>query len=78
MPHNNFLMNLRDIKFVIKEWLPMDKLLSLDAYKDYYAIDDIDNFLDVNYKVCRDVMCPANKDADEIGATFVGAKSMLL
>lgn len=74
MPHNNFLMNLRDIKFVIKEWLPMDKLLSLDAYKDYYAIDDIDNFLDVNYKVCRDVMCPANKDADEIGATFVGGE----
>ncbi len=65
-------MNTRDIKFVIKEWLPMDKLLSLDAYKEYYGIDDIDNFLDVNFKVCRDVMCPANKDADEIGCTFVG------
>jgi Acyl-CoA dehydrogenases len=50
----------------------MDKLLSLDAYKEYYAIDDIDNFLDVNFKVCRDVMCPANKIADEVGATFVG------
>lgn len=72
MPHNNFLMNTRDIKFVIKEWLDMDKLLSLPAYSDYYGINDIDNFLDVNYKVCRDVICPANKDADEIGATFVG------
>jgi alkylation response protein AidB-like acyl-CoA dehydrogenase len=72
LPHNQFLMNTRDIKFVIKEWLPMGKLLSLDAYKEYYAIDDIDNFLDVNFKVCRDVMCPANKIADEVGATFVG------
>ena len=72
MPHNNFLMNTRDIKFVIKEWLDMNALLSLDAYKEYYGIDDIDNFLDVNLKVCRDVICPANKDADEIGATFVG------
>jgi hypothetical protein len=63
---------MRDIKFVIKEWLDMDKLLSLDAYKEYYGIDDIDNFLDVNFKVCRDVICPANKDADEIGCTFVG------
>jgi len=72
LPHNNFLMNTRDIKFVIKEWLDMNALLSLDAYKEYYGIDDIDNFLDVNLKVCRDVICPANKDADEIGATFVG------
>ncbi|MDD3365048.1 MAG: acyl-CoA dehydrogenase family protein, partial [Syntrophomonas sp.] len=72
MSHSNYLLNTRDIKFVIKEWLPMDKLLSLDAYKEYYGIDDIDNFLDVNFKICRDVMCPANKDADEIGCSFVG------
>ncbi|PKN84841.1 MAG: hypothetical protein CVU51_09790, partial [Deltaproteobacteria bacterium HGW-Deltaproteobacteria-1] len=58
--------------FQIKEWLGVDKLLSLDAYKEYYGIDDIDSFLDVNFKVCRDVMCPANKDADEPGAKFVG------
>lgn len=72
MPHNTLLMNTRDIKFVIKEWLDMKSLLSLDAYKEYYGIDDIDNFLDVNLKVCRDVICPANKESDEIGATFVG------
>ena len=72
MPSTNFLMNTRDIKFVIKEWLPMDKLLTLDAYKEYYGIDDIDNFLDVNYKICRDVIAPANAVADEVGATFVG------
>jgi hypothetical protein len=50
----------------------MDKLLTLDAYKEFYGIDDIDNFLDVNNKVCRDLMCPANKDADEPGAKYVG------
>jgi len=72
VPSTNFLMNTRDIKFVIKEWLPMDKLLTLDAYKEYYGIDDIDNFLDVNYKICRDVIAPANAVADEVGATFVG------
>ncbi|HNX29239.1 MAG TPA: acyl-CoA dehydrogenase [Syntrophomonadaceae bacterium] len=63
---------MRDIKFQMKEWLDMDKLLSSEGYKDYYGIDDIDGFLDVNYKICRDVMCPANKDADEIGMKFVG------
>ena len=33
----------------------MDTLLSLDAYKDYYALDDVDNFLDLNFRICRDV-----------------------
>jgi len=50
----------------------MEKLLSCDAYKDYYGIDDFDGFLDVSFKICRDVLCPANKDADEIGMKFVG------
>lgn len=72
MPHNNYLLQTRDIKFVIKEWLETERLLSMDAYKDYYGVDDFDSILDVNYKVCRDVMCPANKDADEIGMKFVG------
>ncbi|HBK54065.1 MAG TPA: acyl-CoA dehydrogenase, partial [Syntrophomonas wolfei] len=25
-----------------------------------------------NYKICRDVICPANKDSDEIGMKHVG------
>ncbi|HQC20101.1 MAG TPA: acetate--CoA ligase family protein, partial [Smithella sp.] len=68
----NWLYQTRDIMFQIKEWLGVEKLLSLDAYKEYYGMDDINSFLDVNFKVCRDVMCPANKDADEPGAKFVG------
>jgi len=76
LPHSNYLLNTRDIKFVIKEWLDMPSLLSLDAYNEYYGIDDIDNFLDVNFKICRDVICPANKDADEMGCTFVGGNEL--
>ncbi|MDD3269630.1 MAG: acyl-CoA dehydrogenase [Syntrophomonadaceae bacterium] len=72
MPHNNYLYQMRDIKFQMKEWLDMEKLLSCDGYKDYYGVDDLDGFLDVNFKICRDVLCPANKDSDEIGFQFVG------
>ncbi len=72
MPHNNFLYQTRDIKFQIKEWLDADKVLSLDAYKDYYGIDDFDAICDVNFKICRDVICPANKESDEIGMKHVG------
>ncbi len=72
MSHNNYLYQTRDIKFQIKEWLDADKVLSLDAYKDYYGIDDFDVICDVNFKICRDVICPANKDSDEIGMKHVG------
>ena len=72
MSHYNYLYQLRDIKFQSKEWLDMNKLLSNEGYKDYYGVDDIDGFLDVNYKICRDVLCPANKESDEIGMKFVG------
>jgi len=58
----------------MKEWLDMDKLLSCDGYKDYYGADDIDAFLEVNAKISRDVICPANKDSDEIGMKFVGGE----
>ena len=74
MPHNNYLYQTRDIKFQTKEWLDMNKLLSCDAYKDYYGADDVDSFFDVNFKVCRDVLCPANKESDEIGMKFVGGE----
>lgn len=74
MPHNNYLYQTRDIKFQIKEWLDADRVLATDAYKDYYGIDDFDAICDVNYKICRDVLCPANKDSDEIGMKHVGGE----
>jgi hypothetical protein len=74
MAHYNYLYQTRDIKFQMKEWLDMDKLLSNSGYKDYYGIDDIDAFLEVNAKISRDVICPANKDSDEIGMKFVGGE----
>ncbi|HBQ86429.1 MAG TPA: acyl-CoA dehydrogenase [Syntrophomonas sp.] len=72
MAHSVYLYQTRDIRFQIKEWLDSEKLISCDAYKDYYGLDDFDGFLDVAFKICRDVLCPTNKDADEIGMKFVG------
>jgi len=72
LAHSVYLYQTRDIRFQIKEWLDSEKLISCDAYKDYYGLDDFDGFLDVAFKICRDVLCPTNKDADEIGMKFVG------
>ena len=67
MSAGNFIYDIRDQQFIIKEWLDMDKLLSMETYRDYYSKDDIDSFLEVAYKICRDVMAPANQECDEIG-----------
>jgi alkylation response protein AidB-like acyl-CoA dehydrogenase len=40
---NNFIYDTRDLKFVLKEWLDLDKLLGFEAYRDYYGKDDVDN-----------------------------------
>lgn len=77
MPANNYLWDLRESKFVVKEWLDLEKLLSQAAYRDYYTTDDFDSFLDVTYKISRDVLAPANEDADTIGAQFIDGKVVL-
>ncbi|MDD3898928.1 MAG: acyl-CoA dehydrogenase [Syntrophomonadaceae bacterium] len=70
MPATNYVFDTRELKFVVKEWLDTEKLLACDEYKDYYSVDDLDAFIDVAYKIARDVVSPANGDADTIGAQF--------
>ena len=71
MSAGNYIYDLRDLQFVLNEWLDMDKLLSWEAYRDYYSKDDLNSFLDVNQKICRDVMGPANAECDEIGVQLI-------
>jgi hypothetical protein len=74
MSANNFILDTRDHKFVLKEWLDVDKVLSFDAYKDYYTKEDADTFIELVYKMCKDVIAPANGECDEIGNKFVDGK----
>lgn len=70
----NFLYDIRDIKFVLKEWLNMEKLLSCPAYQDYYSVDDIDPIIDTTFKIARDAIAPINDDSDRIGVRFADGK----
>ncbi|MGE5379630.1 MAG: acyl-CoA dehydrogenase [Methylocystaceae bacterium] len=76
MAATNYLYDTRDIKFILKEWLDMDKLLGSEAYRDYYSKDDIDSFIDVAFKIARDVIAPINEDADHIGVKFENGKTI--
>lgn len=74
MPATNFLFDVRELKFVFKEWLDMNKIFEFDAYRDYYSVDDIDSFIDLAFKISRDVIAPVNADADQIGTRFIDGK----
>jgi Acyl-CoA dehydrogenases len=74
MAGTNFLYDLRDLKFVLKEWLNMDKLLSCAAYRDYYGVDDIDPIVDTTFKICREEVALINDDSDKIGIKFIDGK----
>ncbi|SHG72583.1 Acyl-CoA dehydrogenase [Thermosyntropha lipolytica DSM 11003] len=71
---SNFLYSTRDHKFILKEWLDMEKVLSFDAYKDYYSIDDIDMILEQALKVAREVVAPSRDDNDRVQAVFSDGK----
>ncbi|HPT68934.1 MAG TPA: acyl-CoA dehydrogenase family protein, partial [Syntrophomonas sp.] len=71
MSAGNYIYDIRDNQFILKEWLDMDKLLGFETYRDYYTKDDFDSFLDVNNKICRDVIAPANVECDEIGVKLI-------
>lgn len=63
----NFMYNTRDHKFILKEWLDIEKILSYERYKNCYTIDDIDAILTEAVKVAREIVAPTN---DEKGVIF--------
>lgn len=71
---SNFLFSARDHKFILKEWLDMEKVLTCDAYKDYYSVDDIDSILEAALKVAREVIAPTRDDNEAVQARFIDGK----
>ena len=67
---SNFLYSTRDHKFILKEWLDMEKVLAYDAFKDYYGVDDIDMILEQALKVAKEVVAPTRDDNDAVQAQF--------
>ena len=66
---NYFNRDDRDLKFVLFEYLEIDKLLTYEAYKDF-SREDFSMIIDEALKVCRDVLGPAMQDGDREGCTY--------
>ena len=70
-----FKYDVRDLKFILKEWLPTEEVAACDRFKETFSIDDVDMLLTEGYKVAREVINPINAPADKIGVKFENGQS---
>ncbi|MCZ6553259.1 MAG: acyl-CoA dehydrogenase N-terminal domain-containing protein, partial [SAR324 cluster bacterium] len=63
----DFSADRRDIKFVQKEFLQVQQLLELEAFKDF-SEDDLDLIVSEGITFAEEVYAPINKIGDEQGA----------
>lgn len=68
------LYETRDAKFILQEWLDMDKVLNFDGYGEYWTKEDFGQFVDLANKIAKDVVAPSNEEAEEIGVKFIDGK----
>ena len=66
---NYFCRDDRDLKFVLLEYLDVDKLLTYEAYKDF-SVDDFSMIVEEALKVSREVIGPTMQDGDREGCTY--------
>ena len=64
MASNFAYKNTRDFKFILKEWLPLNKILAYPRYSENYAVDDVDMILDTVLKMTKDVVEPTSDDGE--------------
>ncbi len=65
-----FKYNVRDLKFILKEWLPTEEVLACDRFKEYFGIEDVDTIMTEAYKVAREVVSPINAEGDKNPVKF--------
>jgi len=64
MAANFAYKNTRDFKFILKEWLPLKRVLDYPRYRENYSMDDVDMILDTVLKMTKDVLEPTADDGD--------------
>ena len=66
---NHFRRDDRDTKFVLFEFLDIDRLFTYEAYSDFTR-EDFSMIVDEGLKVCREVVGPTNQDGDREGLVY--------
>ncbi|MBA4393170.1 MAG: acyl-CoA dehydrogenase, partial [Desulfobacca sp.] len=66
---NFFRRDDRDSKFVLFEYLDLERLLTYQAYKDF-SLEDFKMILDEGMKVAKEVIGPTLQDGDQQGLVY--------
>ncbi len=66
--------NTRDFEFILKEWLPSEKIFSYDQFSGYYSKDDIKSIFEPIIKFCKEVVEPVNEAGINNPSQFVDGK----
>ena len=69
MGKNYFNPDVRDLKFVLFEYLKVGDLLKYEAFRDF-SEDDFQMIIQEAMKVGKEVLGPANQDGDREGCTY--------
>ncbi|MDI6727067.1 MAG: acyl-CoA dehydrogenase [Smithellaceae bacterium] len=62
-----FRYDIRDLKFILREWLPAEEVFQCERFRNNYSIDDVDMYLNEGYKIAREVVSPINAPGDRAG-----------
>lgn len=74
MSANFAYANTRDLKFIIKEWLPSEEVFAYPQFSDYYSVDDVDAVLDPCLKMAKELVEPSNEDGNSNPCRFENGK----
>jgi len=69
-----FRYDVRELQFILKEWLPMEEVFACERFKGNFGIDDVDMYLNEGYKVAREIVSPINAPGDRAGAVLKDGK----
>jgi alkylation response protein AidB-like acyl-CoA dehydrogenase len=77
MAYNFAYKNNRDIKFILKEWLPLENVLAYPRFRENYGLDDLDPIFDTIMKICKEVIEPSADDGEKNPVRFDNGKVIL-
>lgn len=77
MSANFAYLNTRDMKFILKEWLPTEEIFAYPQFRDYYSKEDVDSVLDPCLKMAKELIEPTNEDGDQNPVRFEDGKVVL-
>jgi alkylation response protein AidB-like acyl-CoA dehydrogenase len=66
---NFYNRDLRDLKFILFEYLDINKILGYEKFSDF-TTDDLNMVVEEANKICQDVFGPSFQDGDKITAQF--------